>query len=592
MKQSNFQPGQSVDIKRGFSTRQGITRLIDEYKSFQLKSILSQRYPHVRVHEMNSRLSLIWAGVHDADKILEEIDRKAAEITRANGNISAYIDYSRAEIRALAISMAELEHTNTVDKVTLAEQMLGHRIPGTTYKSKLARTFSSKFWRRSLTVAIDRAREHAFLRLGKIGKEKEFYASDLSVDARLDQIRRQQLWMKNTVVVEKRGSNAESDDSLKEFPLYDVMKSPEQRFSKLYTFFSAMDKLATESKLSSAMLTITLEPVWHANPSVGSTSWNGRSPKEAHESFCDRWQAVLRDLHREGIRVSGFRVLEPHGDACPHYHTWLLYRPEHEKTILLTIMKYFKDKLKVRSSSKDGDGKGDIVYVDRSSLAAGKFESYKTGGAQVDFSRLEGDENSRVSYVMKYISKSLPGAAKVEDSEKTKSKNNIDRVDAFRAIWGMNQGQLFGVAKCLTAWDQLRALQRPPEHWFLRKLWCFARGGLFEGRIEKGSKLQGDAYEFLKALGGLDASRNGKRKVKCYGIRRFVKNDENRYGDKTTKTIGLTLVLKKTTKAKVKSSKTGLVRIVRRVIVLVIVNHQTKFTEWIFKRKMVESRRL
>jgi hypothetical protein len=67
-----------------------------------------------------------------------------------------------------------------------------------------------------------------------------------------------------------------------------------------------------------------------------------------------RWQSILRDLDRAGVGLSGLRVVEPHKDACPHWHLWLLYRPEAETTLLSTVMKYFPNKLKLRAPSCEG----------------------------------------------------------------------------------------------------------------------------------------------------------------------------------------------------------------------------------------------
>src|SRR5690606_5961993 len=121
------------------------------------------------------------------------------------------------------------------------------------------------------------------------------------------------------------------------------------------TFVKAMDALAHTNGLSAGMLTITLEPHWHPHPSHGTGSWNDASPREAHRAMGKRWQSVLRDLDRAGVGVSGLRVAEPHKDGCPHWHLWLLYRPEAEATILTTVMKYFPHKLKVRAPSKKGE---------------------------------------------------------------------------------------------------------------------------------------------------------------------------------------------------------------------------------------------
>jgi len=61
------------------------------------------------------------------------------------------------------------------------------------------------------------------------------------------------------------------------------------------------------------------------------------------------------------------------------------------------------------------------------------------------------------------------------EGKRAKHAASAKRVDAYRSLWGMNAGQLFGVAKCLTAWDELRRLATAPEHPQLKALWVLAR---------------------------------------------------------------------------------------------------------------------
>jgi len=579
----------------GLSTSTGVAELVDEFKTAQLQKILRERYPHIKQYHDLSRFSLCMAGVASPDEIYEEVERRAISLVKAKGSIGNFITYSRAEIRSLAVSMAELEYPAPTSKIEMAERFLGHSIPGDSVKSQFARTCTASFWRRAITIAVERAREHIFLRLGKVKKYGEFYASDLAVDARRSQIRMQQKWMENTKLVMKQDEEAPTTQEMKkvEISLSDVVKGPEERFAKLYAFVAAMDALALKSKLNAAMLTITLEPEWHASPSKGVQSWNGESPKAAHESFCDRWQAVLRDLHRNGIRLSGLRVVEPHGDACPHYHTWVLYRPEHEKKILATIMNYFKLKLKIRSSSK-GNSSNDLIYESKEDLLCNRFRSRRQGeeGAQVDFARINRDEGNGVSYVMVYITKTLQGGScasldnpfEKPSEGKTSTTKGMERVDAFRAVWGINQGQLFGVAKCLTVWDQFRRMQTAPTHWFLRKLWELARGGSAEGRIEKNQGKRGNAYGFLEALGGLDAARNGKRARKRYAIKRLIEESSNKYGDKISKTVGITLVRKEYKQVTIKRGHLSKRR-VAQTTTRVITSLKIRLAQWIFETK-------
>jgi hypothetical protein len=526
-----------------FSTRIGVNKLLALYKEEQLSMLLEERYGRDCRTENDIPAYLRREDAEVLDRIHLEVDKRVAAIIETEGKIANYIDFDQVDIRQLAVRLAEQEYRDPADKIKFAETLLGVPVPGSSPESQHERTCSAMFWRRALTMRVSRAREHFFLRLGLIGRQKEKYSSSLSVDAREQQLYAQEKWMRETVLVPTKIDNDNNDvaRARPEISLSDVVKRPEHKFAKLYTFVKGMESLGEQQKLASAMVTITLDPRWHPNPLHGKKKWNGKSPREAHKSFCKGWQAIMRDLERDGIKLSGLRVVEPHRDACPHYHIWLLYRAEHETKILLAVMRYFPLGLKVRTPGAGELSDKDEIYENRLDLAAGASRLWRgiKDKFQVEFSRIvhKLDANgelrpcSSASYVMKYLMKTLPAnVSKTSHKSKDGAANSkssdeieISRVDAFRSVWGINQGQLFGVAKCLTIWDELRRIQQPPEHPRMKDLWKKARGGDAVGRIERCSEQKGDAHAFLEALGGLDAARNGKRNGKRLVVGRLGK---------------------------------------------------------------------
>jgi len=531
----------------------------------------------------------------ELQEISERISQSLSSIVASDGRIADYIELNQFGLKQLAISLAELQYASAIEKVNAAKKLLGSEIPGETLASQFSRCCSAAFWRRALSTRVARAKEQLFLRLGMLGTELEKYASDLSIDARELQLRNQQKWMKGTYIVPAKSEDvpaAVSDQ--KKIPLIDVVQGPEARFAKLYSFVKAMEHLAEESKLNSAMLTITLEPEWHPNPSHGIKKWNGKSPREAHQSFCKRWQGIIRDLHRRNIRLSGLRVVEPHGDACPHYHIWLLYRPEHERQIMLAIMQYFPQRLKVATAGRSSAGEvkhEQLIYMTREALVlrSPKLCSAKAR-AQVVFSKINPEVSKGASYATKYLMMTLPANFKEGErqyGEKDEANNSskgsaLTRVDSYRSVWGMSRGQLFGVAKCLTVWDQLRKMVCAPKHWRLRDLWTKARGGVEEGRIEKAAGKRGDVIVFLKALGGLDAARNGKQNAKRLAFARLVEQGINRHGDRIEKTVGILLVEKQRVRIECNSFKKDPLRSVWKTVTSIVASVRTKLKNWEF----------
>lgn len=386
----------------------------------------------------------------------------------------------------------------------------------------------------------------------------ETYVSEQQLLTRTRQLRLQAEWMQNTVLVPRyidAGEQAEGPLTLAQ-----VASSPKTRFAKLYAFTKAMDELAQAEGLNAGMLTLTLEPEWHPNPSHGTNTWNGASPRKGHQVMAKRWQSILRDLDRAGIGLSGLRVVEPHKDGCPHWHLWLLYRPEVEMRLLATVMQYFPGKLKIRAPSRKGQKRhpDDRMYETRADLRAhtGRPLKHAKEGAQVELSRIDRSISSGASYAMKYLLKTVDageklnkevdlfGTTEINELEQTQQQHQetAQRVDAYRSLWGINAGQLFGVAKCLSAWDELRRLTLPPPEARLKSLWVLARGSDKLGRIPKGAGQRGNPRAFLEALGGLSAYRKPGRDDTKVSIERLTVAAKNGYGETIRRPKGISLV--------------------------------------------------
>ena len=482
-------------------------------------------------------------------------------------------------------------------KLMWAEHFLGEPVPGDDEAAKISRIADARFWRRAIRVRLMREREHFFLRLRLVGNQAEAYVSDMQLGLRQAQLKRQAEWMKQTVLVPRFLAPGSSDSVL---TLEKVATSARTRFAKLYSFVQAVDAIGIEQGLSTAMLTLTLEPEWHPNPSHGNNSWNGKNPRQAHRAMGRRWQSALRDLDRYGIGLSGLRVTEPHQDACPHWHIWLLYRPDAEQRILETVMRYFPHKLKVctpimkrgksgKPGQQDKNQKFNTVMYDTlGELSAGvsRAARHAKEGAQVELARIDRRISSGASYAMKYLLKTVDGgdtlnaqvglfasgaqaiqpelqtslfgesagssttlapksSPKQEAQLQKKRQQHLataKRVDAYRSLWGINAGQLFGVAKCLTAWDELRRLSTAPKHPLLKTLWALARGTDKEGRIGAGESIRGNAKGFIEALGGIAACGKAAKGAATVSIGRLTEEAKNSYGETITRTIGVTLV--------------------------------------------------
>jgi hypothetical protein len=664
---------------------------------------------------------------HQLSAISAAVANYRADLTSKAGELATWLDASDDDVRELALNFARLDLSGTPDlsgipqleklpnvpcagefpglfqlltrpglpespalkKLLWAQELLGAAVPGKCLATQLARLSDARFWRRAIRVRLLREREHFFLRLRLVGTSAEAYVSDVSESAelyvsdvqlvsRLSQLKRQALWMKETVLVprylepgevvsivrtatlveevapaqalspEEAEKAAEAKKAAEEaleladykdwgcvdetpgglLTLEQVASTPRTRFAKLYAFVKAMDAIAIEQGLASGMLTLTLEPEWHPNPSNGANSWNDASPREAHQSMALRWQSILRDLDRMGVGVSGLRVVEPHKDACPHWHLWLLYQPAAEQSILETVMRYFPNKLKLRNPSakrSKSDAKsaatlsmpasaGDVIFDSLAALQAhaGRAPTSAKEGAQVELSRIDRRISSGASYAMKYMLKTVdagdvinteaglfpelgagatPKQNQAQAERRAKHLAAAKRVDAYRSLWGINAGQLFGVAKCLTAWDELRRLAEAPKHPLLNKLWALARGSKKEGSIGAGDAVRGDAKGFIEALGGLAACGKAPKGLARVSIGRLTEAALNGYGETIDRTKGVTLVQRtreRVVTGSCTNKKTGEVKLVTawRSVTTVLTSIKTRLHDWTLVRTL------
>lgn len=572
-------------------------------------------------------------------------------LTATAGHLAGWLDASEEDIRHLALQFAKLDLSNLPDlrepgrreallalpsvvefpgiaallsqpvlpasamglKLLWAQTLLGAPVAGKCAATKFARISDARFWRRAIRVILMREREHFFLRLRLVGTTAEAYVSDAQLSTRIAQLKRQQQWMKETVLVPRY--LCPGSDMTELLTLKQVASSPKTRFAKLYAFVKAMDDISQEQDLATGMLTLTLEPQWHPNPSHGANSWNGASPRQAHQSMATRWQSVLRDLDRLGVGLSGLRVVEPHKDGCPHWHLWLLYQPEAETAILRTVMKYFPNKLKIRNPRKAKAKSGpstDVMYDNLESLRSGvgRCLTHPKEGAQVELARIDRSIGSGASYAMKYLLKTVDGGEQLNQEcglfpdEKTAAMQEkrqaqlavAKRVDAYRSLWGINAAQLFGVAKCLTAWDEFRRLNTAPSNPQLKKLWALARGTDNEGRIPVGAAQRGDAKGFLQALGGLAACRPTRAGKVTRGkstkveLGRLTETGTNGYGEDIERTKGLVLLQRHRVRVVVGekvSIKTGRItpKTAWRTIKVTLASVRTRLGEWMMVQK-------
>lgn len=298
-----------------------------------------------------------------------------------------------------------------------------------TGRGRLSRMLCDKWWRRAIRKSIARDVENMAIDLGLVSKQTGIYASDETVARRGQQKRRNKDLLKTIIAVNELG------DEFTLEALSDLnVSNPKLRRAELMTRIAGFDELAKLANHAADFYTLTCPSKYHAVGYDGKPNpkYQQFTPKEAQQFLTKIWALVRAYLAKNGVKVYGFRVAEPHHDATPHWHMILFYEQKHTDFVRDAIRSYWL--------AVDGDEKG--------------ASDYRFKVIAIDRSR-----GSAAGYLAKYIAKNIDayGVENEFDDEGGKLADNAARVDAWAACWGIRQFQQIGGAP-VGVWRELRRL--------------------------------------------------------------------------------------------------------------------------------------
>ncbi len=371
----------------------------------------------------------------------------------------------------------------------------------------IGRLSDAEFWKRKLTRKQDRAQETFAIRLGVVRRGRGLYVSDAMFDTMQT---RYQSSIRALSALE-----AVNEDTGETVDMLQVLKSgvanPEVRRVELMVRMRGFENAATAQGHVGVFYTLTCPSKFHrfaaSRDENGKVSgftlnpkYNGATPKEAQAYLNGVWQKIRAKLKRDELTAYGFRVAEPHHDACPHWHM-LVFTDSAQRDAITAIMQGY-------ALAEDGDEPGAAEY---------RFKAVA----------INESKGSATGYIAKYVSKNINGYGVDEDFEGgVDATDSAQRVRAWASLWGIRQFQQIGGAP-VGVWRELRRLDQAPE-------------GLLEAARQAADA--GDWCAYLELQGGVMALRKNQP-LKVYTVERV--NTEtgeiisNQYGEIVGKTEGV-----------------------------------------------------
>jgi len=324
------------------------------------------------------------------------------------------------------------------------------------------------WWLRKLRKSHARAREYAAIRAGLVHRKAAVYCSDDTVQRRGEQVRRNKTLMDGIEMVSESGEVA----TLSELAAAGMANAKNRR-AELMTRIAGFEAAAVAAHRVADFSTLTCPSRMHSHLSTGARNpkYDGTSPAQAQRHLSDMWARVRAQLARDGVRVFGLRVAEPHHDGCPHWHMILFVKPSQ----LVGLRKV----LRAHFLAVDGD-------------EAGAKKN------RVKFVRIDPRRGSAAGYVAKYVSKNIGGIEGDFCDEGGGSSVEVwQRVEAWASTWAIRQFQQIG-GHLVSVWRELRRVSEDGAR---------AAGGVLLAAwntVQRKGEQRASWADYLEVMGGID----------------------------------------------------------------------------------------
>ncbi|WP_338725677.1 replication endonuclease [Shewanella baltica] len=309
----------------------------------------------------------------------------------------------------------------------------------------IARLTDEAWWQRKLAKAYSHYEEHVAIIVGKVRGGVSPYVSHHAFKQYKARKRANAAWLNSMMVVnEEHGIELSLADAVAA-----SIANPKVRRAELMVRMRGFEDLAVEQGCVGEFYTWTAPSCYHSwgkskkGTTYSNKRYDGATPKQTQAYLCHQWAKARSKLAREGIELFGFRVVEPHHDATPHWHLLLFFKPEQLRQARSIMRRYALEHHKAELAPPKGK-------------RGNNFQNYRP---RFDFKTIDPAKGSATGYIAKYIAKNIDGFNVDDDFEaETSGKQGAQNVAAWASTWNIRQFQQIG-GPSVTVWRELRRLR-------------------------------------------------------------------------------------------------------------------------------------
>ncbi|HAF2226954.1 TPA: replication endonuclease [Salmonella enterica] len=358
----------------------------------------------------------------------------------------------------------------------------GKKLTPEQLKIAISRMISVRFWSRHFRTFTRRWREHLYITVGDVRRQRSVICSPQ--------------WVQHWMASRKRGreimaeTNIEDEETGETLPLLAAVDASvsnnERRRAEMLTRVKGLEELAALNRMSqdsdyvALFFTWTAPQQYHAWLETGrrNRKWNGASPRETQHYFTRTFKNFSTALTRRDIHIFGMHITESHHDGTPHWHGILFVRREQESTL--------RDVFEMYANAENC-----------SANRAGKPPE-QSPQSQIMIKPVDRRTGSPTAYITKHICRNLEGCAPGGRDKETGSPwTELARHSAaWASLWGIKQFQFTG-GPPVSVWRELRKLSDQKQADSVNPVF---------GELHRAAGA-GDWAEYTRLQGGLPTAR-------------------------------------------------------------------------------------